>query len=213
MCAFIGAPLGVAVNALHPPLPPGVDDALRLVALTPGWPLIHLGIIAALLLLAGTLLAIERSIDEGRGRAIAEFGLLAAIVGSTIMVANIAIDGFATRSLAQGWLAAPPAEVDVAFRVAAAVLMAQEALFFVGFTIVFGVTFVLYGAAVAESKIYPRWLGAIAVLAGAGSLILGVGFFLRAGWATAILLHTLALMLTLWVLTMGVLLWRRAGAL
>ena len=210
VCAFIGAPLGVVVNALHPPLPPGAEDALRLVALTPGWPLIHLGLIAALLLLAGSLLAIYRSMDEGG--AIAEFGLIAAIVGITIMVADIAIDGYATQPLARAWLDAVTGDTEVAFRVASAVLSAQGALFFISFTIVFGVTFVLYGAAVTRSGIYPAWMGAVAVLAGAGSAFLGVGFFLHTGWAIPILIHILALILTVWVLTMGVLLWRRAGA-
>jgi hypothetical protein len=213
ICAFIGAPLGIAVNGLHPPLPRDGEVALRIIAQTSGWPLIHLGIIAALLLLAGSLLAISRSIDRGRSRAIAEFGLLAAVVGITIMAADIAIDGYATRPLARAWLDATPAEQRVAFHVALGVLSAQEALFFLGFAIVFGLTFVLYGAAVSGSGIYPRCLGTIAVIAGAGSLVLGVGFFLRAGWATAIFLHGLALILTLWVLTMGSLLWRRAGAL
>ena len=109
-CALVGAPLAIVVNLLHPPLPSRAEDALRLIARTCGWPLIHLGIIAALLLLAGAL---------------------------------------------------------------------------------------------------P---GIAAAAGGAGSLLEGVGFFVHAGWAVPVLINVLAFLLTLWIFTMGGLLWRGAGA-
>ncbi|MCH8338017.1 MAG: hypothetical protein IH858_04095 [Chloroflexi bacterium] len=75
----------------------------------------------------------------------------------------------------------------------------------------FGVTLLLYGLGVAFSDNYPRWLGWVAVVLATASLITG---FVQAYTGlsvlvTSMLFSSFSSFLTLWLLTMGVLMWRR----
>jgi hypothetical protein len=77
------------------------------------------------------------------------------------------------------------------------------------------VTFVLLGLAVAWSRVYPRWLGWMAVVAGAGSVVVGlvqaqVGETNAVTRIPSIIFPTV---ITLWLAWMGVLLLRKAPAL
>ena len=84
------------------------------------------------------------------------------------------------------------------------------------FNIVFaGVTFILYGLAVASSNVYPRWLGWPVVVAGIGSIAVGVvqaqvGESTGISRVASIVFPTI---ITLWVAALGVLLLRRAPRL
>jgi Domain of unknown function (DUF4386) len=98
-------------------------------------------------------------------------------------------------------------------------LLAEEAINFALGTLFYilfaGVTFVLLGLAVAWSRAYPRWLGWMAVVAGAGSVLVGlvqaqVGETNAVTRIPSIIFPTV---ITLWLAWMGVLLLRKAPAL
>jgi hypothetical protein len=84
------------------------------------------------------------------------------------------------------------------------------------FNILFaGVTFILYGLAVAWSHTYPRWLGWIVVVAGAGSILAGL-IQAAAGEPTTItriLTIIFPTVITLWLVEMNILVLRKAPAL
>ena len=78
-----------------------------------------------------------------------------------------------------------------------------------------GVTFILYGLAVAWSRTYPRWLGWIVVVAGAGSILAGL-IQAAAGEPTTItrvLTIIFPTVITLWLVEMNILVLRKASAL
>ena len=64
----------------------------------------------------------------------------------------------------------------------------------------------LYGLAVALSDVYPKWLGWAALIG------LGEAFSGHSTVLTNILFPMASILLTMWMLVMGVLMWRRAGA-
>ena len=76
----------------------------------------------------------------------------------------------------------------------------------------FGVTLPLYGPGVAPSNNLPRWLGWVAVVLATASLITG---FVRAYTGLSVLVNNMlyASFLTLWLLIMGVVMWRRTREL
>jgi hypothetical protein len=142
-------------------------------------------------------------------------GSIAAVAGATVGLVLLSIDGVAAKHLAQAWTTAPPGEQAAALHA----LLAEEAInFALGslFYILFaGVTFVLLGLAVAWSRVYPRWLGWIAVVAGAGSVVVGlvqaqVGETNAVTRIPSIIFPTI---ITLWLACMGVFLLRKAPAL
>ena len=140
-------------------------------------------------------------------------GVAGALTSAAIAIVLFAIDGIALKDLAVAWLNAPAADMEVAFRVAEAVEAIGEALFSLWIIVFFGITFLLYGLAVALGEGYPRWLGWVAVLAALGSLLVGLAqsFSGLSVLMTDILFPLFSLILTLWLVIIGFLLWRKAG--
>jgi hypothetical protein len=122
----------------------------------------------------GGLVAIQHSLAGGLPGVLAQFGLVAAIVGTTVGVILLTTDGLASKHLAEFWRSAPPelrASALASFRAEEGInfaLLSPLNLVFAGFT------FVLFGLAAALSKVYPRWLGWSAVVAGLGGAVSGV---------------------------------------
>jgi hypothetical protein len=77
-----------------------------------------------------------------------------------------------------------------------------------------GVPFVLFGLAVARAGTYPRWLGWVAFFAGIGSILAGIIQALTGKPTVASLILTIIgpTVITLWMLVIGVLLWRRSAS-
>jgi hypothetical protein len=158
----------------------------------------------------GGLVAIRRSIREGLAGALSRLGV-AAVAGATIGLMLVTLDGVAARQLAQEWATAPPDERDTAL----ALVHANETVNFAlvsAFNFVFaGVTFILFGLAVAFSTVYPRWLGWTAVFAGALSIVAGA-IQASVGEPTDVSRNLTIVgptVITLWLLRMGVLLLRQ----
>ena len=213
--AIVGSLAGMVGNLIHPatPLddPPGVA---RVIADSDAWTPIHLIIVAGIMLMLGGLLALYRSIPGGLAGALAQLGWAAAIVGVTVGLILVILDGVAARQLALEWARAPAQEQAAALRIVLANETTNFALASL-FNILFaGATFILYGLAVALSNVYPRWLGWIAVTAGLGSI--GAGLIqAMTGESTAvsrILTIIGPTVITLWLAVMGILLARLARA-
>ena len=173
----------------------------------------HVGIIFAMLLVTGGLVAVYRSITSGPGAAWARLGFAAALVSAGLGFVTVAVEGIAIKRVAVAWASAPRGEKAVAFRVADALVQIQWALDSVWILIFFGVTFILYGVAVVLSDVYPKWLGWVAVGGGLGSSLLGlhIGYHGASSLVFNILFPIFSILLTAWIFMMGVLLWRKSG--
>jgi hypothetical protein len=213
-----GALVGMVGNLAHPTTPAASQDAeglARTIADSGSWVPDHLVILLGLLLMLGGLVAIARSISSGLPGALARLGSIAAVAGATVGLLLLSIDGIAAKHLAQAWATAPPEEQAAALHA----LLAEEAINFALGTLFYilfaGVTFVLLGLAVAWSRVYPRWLGWMAVVAGAGSAMVGlvqaqVGETNAVTRIPSIIFPTV---ITLWLAWIGVLLLRKAPVL
>jgi hypothetical protein len=210
--AILGAILGLVGNLIHPVTPGPGDPAgtAHVVAASQIWIPVHLGLGLAFVLMLGGLVAIQRSIVGGLAGALAQFGLAAGIVGATVGVVIVTLDGFASKHLAELYVApAGGPHIDLG------PFQAEEAINFAllsPLNLVFaGVTFILYGAAAALSGRFPGWLGWVVGLAGLGGAVSGViqaymGEPIPATRALGIAAPTI---ITLWLLVMGILLLRQ----
>jgi hypothetical protein len=210
--AILGALVGLVGNLNHPETPGTIDPegTARVVAESQNWVPVHLGLILGFLLMLGGLVAIHHSLSVGLPGVLARFGLVAAIVGTTVGVVILTIDGFASKHLAKFWPSTPPdlqATALGSFRTEQAVdfaLLSPLNLVFSGFT------FVLFGLAAALSQVYPRWLGWIVVVAGLGGAAAGViqaYMGMPTPFSTAMGIGAPTI-ITLWLLVMGILLGR-----
>jgi len=215
VAGIVGSLLAMVGNLLHPATPIGDPEGVaRTIAQSESWVLVHLVIVIGLILMLGALVALSRSIEGGLAGALAQLGAVAAVAGVTVGVVLVIVDGVAAKHLADAWEAAPPDQAPAALRM----VLAEEAINFALaalFNILFaGVTFILFGLAVAWSGKYPGWLGWVVVVAGIGSVPVGlvqaytgesIGF-------TRIATITFPTIITLWVVGMSVLVWRKASS-
>ena len=215
LCAIIGALVFMAANIVHPRSPNIQVTAFQVetVAHSDIWVTDHLLLLLGGLLLLPGLLAIQRSIPTGPGAAWAELGNSGAVVSTAIWAVLIAVDGFSSKVVHGAWASAPDAEKAVALRVAEAMEQIDVGIFSVYIIVFFGVTFMLYGLAVAKSGRFPQWLGWAAFGLGLASFLDGIaqGYTGLSVLVTNILFASFSSFQTLWILTMGVLLWRARG--
>jgi hypothetical protein len=211
--AVVGAPLAFVANGLHPhPTDFRLEALLQQIADSPTWGTIHLTLICALVLILGALAAITFSIDREPGATVARLACVAALLGGALILVSTAMDGFAMNQLARSWVDAPLAEKATALRVADALEQAQYAVYSLSIVLFLGLGIFLYGLATVLSSVYPKPLGWLALLSGAGAFVIGVvqelsGPSFR---GTEIFFALFSMLSTIWVLSMGVVMCRKA---
>ncbi len=214
--AVLGSFLAGVGNLFHPVTPRddprGVADVI---ARSDAWTLIHLVLVLGLILMLAGLLGLRYSLENtGRVGALTHVGMYVATVGTTLGVATIILDGVAAKQLADQWAAAPEGSRAVAL----AAVSANETMNFAlagMFNACFaGVPFLLFGLAVTRAYGYPQWLGWVAFAAGIGSIGAGVIQALTGKPTMTSLVLTIIgpTVISVWLLVMGVLMWRRTGA-
>jgi len=213
LAAVLGSALGGVGNLVHP-VTPEYDPVgtARVIADSAIWTPVHLVIVLGIFLMLGGLIAIYHSIREGLAGALARFGLFSAVAGATIGLVLVILDGVAARQLAQEWASAAPGERATALglvHVNETMNFALASLFNFVFA---AATFILFGLAVALSRVYPRWLGWAVFVAGVASIAAGLIQALVGEPTTASRVLTIfgPTVITLWELVMGVLLLRKA---
>jgi hypothetical protein len=210
--AVVGAILGGIGNLVHPVTP--MDDPVgvaRVIADSEAWVAVHLTIVLGIVLMLGGLIALYHSIRGGVAGALARFGLFAAVAGVTIGLVLVTLDGVAAPQLAKEWAAAPPEDQAVALglvHVSETINFALASLFNLVFA---GVTFILFGLAVALSGVYPRGLGWLVLVAGVASI--GAGLVQAFTGEPTEVSRGLTIfgptIITLWLLVIGILLVRK----
>ena len=176
------------------------------------WAGSHVLVLITLLLGVGGLLALYRSITGEPGAALAQLGFAAALMGGAVTSVSVAIlGGGAMKELADAWAAAADNEVPLA--VAEAALLVSFDIGSWGNLVFYGVAPILYGLAIALTGLYPKWLGWVAVIGGVGGVLIQIVQFSQGvSQVTASVYVAFFLVVTLWLLVMGVLMWRKAGA-
>jgi hypothetical protein len=101
--AILGALLAVVVNLAHGDLPADPEAALGRVAADASWGVLHLGIMASVLLILFGLVGLSQMAERPLAQTLARLSLVAALPAAGVMLAGIAVDGFATKTLADLW--------------------------------------------------------------------------------------------------------------
>lgn len=212
--AIVGGILAVFANVFHPrtlPLP-SRDAYLREIADYGPWVIDHIGIFVGLVLISGSLVAFSRSLS-GRGAAWGRLGAAFTVASVALVGVLVATDGIAEKVLALTYVAAPATEKAAALQVADALTAVNWAFFSIIILLYFGTTYIVFGMAVLADGTYAPWFGLWPLVAGLGSIPVGLVQALNGpstGTFGAFTVFSIAI--TIWVLVMGVKLGRRAGA-
>src|SRR5215208_6138436 len=209
----LGVILFVVVTAIfHPHREAPMDNPAVFMeyAESDSWVAIHLAQWFAALLLISGLVALYYSITTKpeANAAVARFGLVAAVLAGASLTMLQAVDGVALKWAVDTWASAPSDGEVAAFAAAEALRWTEYSLQSYS-NILLGLTFILYGLAIALGTVYPRWLGWVAVGSGVSWIVHGlmvpyVGLFDSIPRLVAIVL------MALWAFIIGVVMWRTA---
>jgi hypothetical protein len=216
VCAILGAVVSVAAGIGFGNLTneSSTEVVLRYVSSYPYWywPSVHLGFILGALLWVGALTAVASSFTNVTGWALGRLGAASVILGATIHIVDSSLNGFGVTALADVWAAAPASEQASLLRAGDTLLWILGGTWASVVSYFHGMPFILFGLAVVLDRSYPGWIGWVGFVGGAGSLASGMIMFLSVGLAPGRLYITFALVVSVWMVAMGVLMWRRASA-
>lgn len=212
-----GAVIGFAGNAMHPhTADPDAAATVHAIAQNGAWVGIHLAIIVAILLIIGGLVGLAEHVKGTSASPLARLGLAAALLGGAVVTVSTAMDGFVMKALALSSAAAPAAEAATALRIAIAAKDVDFGIWSIGMLVFFGAAFVCFGLAVNASRRFAGWFGWVAAVGAGGATVAALLQIAAIGevQAAETIFLVSSLLLTLWTLSVGFLIWRwRADAL
>jgi hypothetical protein len=213
VCAIVGSVVSVAAGMGFGNLTNevGTERVLREIAARPAWywPTVHLGFIVGAFLWVGAFVAIATSLEYGASWALGWLGVAAVLVGAAVHVVDSSISGFGLAALAHDWTSAAATDQANLVRMGDMLLYGLNGTWRSVHSYFHGAPFILTGAAVAMSRRYPAWLGWFGVAGGTGSFLGGVLQFLGVVPGTERRVIVFAQAVSLWMVGMGVLMWRQ----
>ena len=210
-CAVVGSVLLFVGTYLHP-MEADPNDAIAAFteyAADHLWVASHLTQLVGIALIVAALLFLAQQLEAASGTGLSRIAAGGANASLAMTAALQAVDGIALKAMVDAWSAAPAERKEAAFYAAFAVRQVE-----IGFaslaSLLFGLTVIVYGAALIIDRTYPNWLGVFAIIGGvltaaAGVVMAYTGF---SGVAMAINMPASSILL-LWMLALGVLMWRR----
>src|SRR3712207_1342316 len=149
------------------------------------WIASHIGQFAGVMLVfGGGFVALHRLLvrsESGTVSTLAWFGLVTAIITSSIFAILQAVDGIALKIAVDTWYAIPPTSADagegekaIAFRVAERIRWTEIGINSY-FRMLQGTVAIIFGVAITKSALLKRWIGAVRIFAGVATVIAGVG--------------------------------------
>jgi hypothetical protein len=214
----VALPIGVVLIAISEVFHPSREDPMdfpavfREYAQSDVWTSVHLGEYFGFLFLLGGLVALYYSVSArpGAGAGLAPFGLAAAVVTAASFTVLQAVDGITLRYAIDAWTSAPPAQKPAAFAAAEVARWTEIGMNSLSYFLA-GLTLFLFGLAIALGRVYPRWVGLIAVISGAAFMYNGAVEVAYEGFVPSIVKTVGLLLLAVWAFVMAAFMWRNGS--
>lgn len=176
------------------------------------WVASHLMQLFGILVIVAALVLLSRRMSNGGGASWAYLGVVGAGASLSVAAALQAVDGVALKVMVNRWAAASGADKEMLFLATFAVRQIEIGLASM-LSLLMGMTMTIYGVAVVSDRSFPKWLGELAILGGIAIAVAGIvmaytGF---SDLAMTINLSASSLLLV-WMMVIGVWLWRLASA-
>ena len=177
------------------------------------WITVHIGQFAGgIMVFAGGFVALFRLLVQS-GSSIASilawFGLAVAIMTASAIAVLQAVDGITLKMAVDSWVAAPPEEKAITFRVAEGIRFIEYGTNSI-FRILQGTLAIIFGVAIVKSKILNKWIGGAGVVIGAVTIYAGLEVaYLGFGGLTTIIGVSMIIYF-IWVGILGGLMWRKS---
>ena len=177
------------------------------------WIAVHIGQFAGgIMVFAGGFVALFRLLVQS-GSSIASIlawiGLAVTIMTASAIAVLQAVDGIALKMAVDSWVAAPPEEKAITFRVAEGIRFIEYGTNSI-FRILQGTLAIIIGVAIVKSKILSKWIGGAGVVIGAVTIYAGLEVaYLGFGGLTTIIGVSMIIYF-IWVGILGGLMWRKS---
>jgi len=208
---LLGGTGAFVANIFHPHPPHETEALLRLLVAAPHWSQLHFLIMLSVVFMVCGLAMLTRNLADPMARALGTLGRYLVILGGSVYLVEVMIDGFATKFFADQWSeAADPAQKAAFFTSADIVRHVWGALFPVFAGVFIGLAFAVIGTAVSRSGNFPRWLGFWGIFGGTLCFITGLGAGLGFPIPLPIWIAGVTLAAT-WGLPLGPVMWRASS--
>ena len=213
VCAIVGTIGYLVAFLLHGDLPDQTTESLLTFIAERPWAFHHLVISLCFLLWLAGLSGLAYSLTPGTAWVLGRLGQGSALLGMAVLLWHYNIDGPALEQVADAWAASDGAEKATHLERGTILATATSAMFPLYVALLLGLPFVLFGLAVVYSDDYPSWLGWIATAAGALAFAVGATNFAGFDALPMNLFVASVLVLDIWMIAIGRLMWRRAATL
>ena len=177
------------------------------------WIAVHIGQFAGgIMVFAGGFVALFRLLVQS-GSSIASIlawiGLAVTIMTASAIAVLQAVDGIALKMAVDSWVAAPPEEKAITFRVAEGIRFIEYGTNSI-FRILQGTLAIIFGVAIVKSKILSKWIGGAGVVIGAVTIYAGLEVaYLGFGGLTTIIGVSMIIYF-IWVGILGGFMWKKS---
>jgi hypothetical protein len=214
--AFLaGVVIAIISTAIHPSTedPSNHPIVFAEYANDDSWIAVHIGQFAGgIMVFAGGFVALFRLLVQS-GSSIASIlawiGLAVTIMTASAIAVLQAVDGIALRMAVDSWVASPPEEKAITFRVAEGIRFIEYGTNSI-FRILQGTLAIIYGVAIVKSKILSKWIGGAGIVICAVTIYAGLEVvYLGFGGLTTIIGVSMIIYF-IWVGILGGLMWRKS---
>jgi hypothetical protein len=212
-----GVIIAVVSTAIHPSREDPANHPLVFAeyASDDSWIAVHIGQFAGgIMVFAGGFVALYRLLVQSESNmapVLAWIGLALAIMTASAFAILQAVDGIALKMAVDSWVAAPPEEKAITFRVAEGIRFIEYGTNSI-FRILQGTVAVIFGVAIVKSKLLSRWIGGAGVIVGAVTIYAGIEVaYLGFGYANIGGLRGISMIIYfIWVGILGGFMWKKS---
>ena len=212
---LVGVVITIVSTAIHPSSEDPANHLLVIAeyASDDSWIAVHIGQFAGVIMVfAGGFVALYRLLvqsESGMDSILAWIGLALVIMTTSAFAVLQAVDGIAFKMAVDSWVAAPPEEKAITFRVAEGIRFIEYGTNSI-FRILQGTAAVIFGVAIVKSKLLSKWIGGAGVVIGAVTIYAGleVAYLGFGGLTTTIGISMIIYFI--WVGILGGLMWKKS---
>jgi hypothetical protein len=179
------------------------------------WIAVHIGQFAGVMMVfAGGFVALYRLLmqsESNMASILSWIGLALAIITSSAFAVLQAVDGIALKMAVDSWVAAPPEEKVIPFRVAEGIRFIEYDANSM-FRILQGTVAVIFGVAIVKGKFLSKWIGGAGVIIGVVTIYAGIEVaYLAFGYANIGGLRGISMIIYfIWVGILGGFMWKKS---
>ena len=177
------------------------------------WIAVHIGqLVGAIMVFGGGFVVLYRLLVQSESTTtsvLAWIGLALTIMTASAVAVLQAVDGIAQKRAVDSYVAAPPEEKAITFKVAEGIRFIEYGTNSI-FRIFQGIVAVIFGVAIVKSKILSRWIGGAGVVMGAVTIYAGLEVaYLGFGGLTTII-GISWIVYFIWTGIMGGFMWKKS---